>query len=44
MHQTPLAEGIVPFRWVAMDEEYGSAGYLLDRIDRESKLFFAEIS
>jgi SRSO17 transposase len=38
-----MAEGVVPFRWVAMDEGYGAAGYLLDLIHRENKLFFAEI-
>lgn len=38
-----MAEGVVPFRWVTMDEGYGAAGYLLDRIHRENKLFFAEI-
>lgn len=43
MLQTVLAEGVVRFRWVAMDEGYGAAGYLLDLIDRENKLFFAEI-
>ncbi|HEX9596031.1 MAG TPA: IS701 family transposase [Anaerolineales bacterium] len=38
-----IAEGTVPFRWVTMDEGYGTAGYLLDLIDRENKLFFAEM-
>ena len=38
-----VAEGVVPFRWIAMDEGYGAAGYLLDQIDRENKLIFAEI-
>lgn len=38
-----VAEGVVPFRWVTMDEGYGAAGYLLDLIQRENKLFFAEI-
>jgi len=38
-----VAEGVVPFRWITMDEGYGAAGYLLDLIHRESKLFFAEI-
>jgi SRSO17 transposase len=41
--QAVAAEGVVPFRWVTMDEGYGAAGYLLDMIDRENKLFFAEI-
>ena len=38
-----MAEGVVPFRWVTMDEGYGAAGYVLDLIHRENKLFFAEI-
>ena len=38
-----VVEEVVPFRWVAMDEGYGAVGYLLDQIDRENKLFFAEI-
>ncbi|MGH2524754.1 MAG: IS701 family transposase, partial [Anaerolineales bacterium] len=38
-----VAEGVVPFRWVAMDEGYGTAGHLLDAIHRENKYFFAEI-
>ncbi len=38
-----VAEGVVPFRWVTMDEGYGAAGYLLHLIHRENKLFFAEI-
>lgn len=38
-----VAEGVVPFRWVTMDEGYGAAGYLLDLIHQENKLFFAEI-
>jgi len=38
-----VAEGVVPFRWITMDEGHGAAGYLLDQIDRENKLFFAEI-
>jgi SRSO17 transposase len=38
-----IAEGVVPFRWITMDEGYGAAGYLLDLIHRENKLFFAEI-
>lgn len=38
-----VAEGVVPFRWITMDEGYGAAGYLLDLIHRENKLFFAEI-
>jgi SRSO17 transposase len=43
MIQQVAAEGIVPFRWVAMDEGYGAAGHLLDAIHRENKLFFAEM-
>ena len=43
MLRAVMAEGVVPFRWVTMDEGYGAAGYLLDLIDRENKLFFAEI-
>jgi len=43
MIQAVAAEGILPFRWVTMDEGYGAAGYLLDMIHRENKLFFAEI-
>ena len=43
MLQAVMAEGVVPFRWVTMDEGYGAAGYLLDLIHRENKLFFAEI-
>ncbi len=43
MLQAVIAEGVVPFRWVTMDEGYGAAGYLLDQIHRENKLFFAEI-
>ena len=38
-----VAEGVVPFRWITMDEGYGAAGYLLDQIHQENKLFFAEI-
>jgi SRSO17 transposase len=38
-----IAEGVVPFRWITMDEGYGAAGYLLDQIHQENKLFFAEI-
>lgn len=37
------AEGVVPFRWVTMDEGYGGAGHLLDTIHQANKLFFAEI-
>jgi SRSO17 transposase len=43
MLQAVMGEGGVPFRWVTMDEGYGTAGYLLDLIHRENKLFFAEI-
>jgi len=43
MLQAVMAEGVVSFRWVTMDEGYGTAGYLLDLIDRAGKLFFAEI-
>lgn len=43
MIQAVAVEGVVPFRWVAMDEGYGAAGHLLDTIHRENKLFFAEI-
>ncbi len=43
MIQAMVAEGVVPFRWVTMDEGYGAAGYVLDLIHRENKLFFAEI-
>jgi SRSO17 transposase len=43
MIEAVVAEGVVPFRWVTMDEGYGAAGYLLDLIHRENKLFFAEI-
>lgn len=43
MIRAVAAEGVVPFRWVTMDEGYGAAGYLLDMIHRENKLFFAEI-
>jgi SRSO17 transposase len=43
MLQALTAEGVVPFRWVTMDEAYGAAGYLLDQIHRANKLFFAEI-
>jgi SRSO17 transposase len=43
MIQALAAEGVIPFRWVTMDEGYGNAGFLLDLIHRENKLFFAEI-
>jgi SRSO17 transposase len=43
MIEAVVTEGVVPFRWVTMDEGYGAAGYLLDLIHRENKLFFAEI-
>jgi SRSO17 transposase len=43
MIQAVAAEGVVPFLWVTMDEGFGAAGYLLDLIDGENKLFFAEI-
>jgi SRSO17 transposase len=43
MIQQIATEGIVPFRWVAMDEGYGAAGHVLDTIHQENKLFFAEI-
>jgi hypothetical protein len=38
-----VVEGMVPFRWIAMDEGYGAVGYLLDQIDGENELFFAEV-
>jgi SRSO17 transposase len=43
MIEAIVAEGGVPFRWITLDEGYGAAGYLLDLIHRENKLFFAEI-
>jgi SRSO17 transposase len=43
MIQAVIAEGVIPFRWVTLDEGYGAAGYVLDLIHRENKLFFAEI-
>jgi SRSO17 transposase len=33
----------VPFRWVAMDEGFGQATHLLDKIHARNKYFFAEI-
>ncbi len=43
MLEAVIAEGVVPFRWVTMDEGYGLAGYLLNLIHGKNKLFFAEI-
>jgi SRSO17 transposase len=38
-----LATGAVPFQWVTMDEGYGRAPHLLDRIHAHGKYFFAEV-
>lgn len=35
--------GVVPFRWVTMDEGYGKSPTLLNRIHQKNKWFFAEI-
>ena len=43
LFQMVTAEGVIPFAWVAMDEGFGVAGYLLDTIDRENKRYLAEI-
>lgn len=43
LFQAVVAEGVVPFDWVTMDEGYGAAGYLLDAIHRQNKRFLAEI-
>jgi SRSO17 transposase len=43
LFQLVVAEGVVPFAWVTMDEGYGAAGHLLDAIDRENKHYLAEI-
>ncbi len=43
LFQTVVAEGVVPFAWVTMDEGYGAAGYLLDAIHQQNKHFLAEI-
>ena len=44
MIEAVVAEGVVPFRWITMDEGYGAAGYLLDLIHRENKLFFDTVA
>jgi SRSO17 transposase len=38
-----LETGVVPFQWVTMDEGYGRAPHLLDRIHAQGKYFFAEV-
>jgi SRSO17 transposase len=38
-----LETGAVPFQWVTMDEGYGRAPHLLDRIHAHNKYFFAEV-
>lgn len=43
LFQMVVAEGVVPFTWVTMDEGYGAAGYLLDAIHQQNKRFLAEI-
>jgi len=35
--------GVLPFRWVTMDEGFGKSPTLLNRIHRKNKWFFAEI-
>ena len=44
LFQTVVAEGVIPFAWVTMDEGYGTASHLLDTIDRENKHYFSEIA
>jgi len=38
-----IAAAVVPFQWVTMDEGYGRAPHLLDRIHAHGKYFFAEV-
>ncbi len=38
-----LTAGTVPFQWVTMDEGFGRAPHLLDRIHAQNKYFFAEV-
>ncbi len=38
-----MEAGVVPFQWVTMDEGYGRAPHLLDRIHAHGKYFFAEV-
>ena len=43
MVEALLREGRVPFQWVTMDEGFGEAPHLLDRIHAQNKHFFAEV-
>lgn len=43
MIEAVCQDGVVPFRWVAMDEGYGKSPHLLTRIQAQNKWFFAEI-
>ena len=41
MVEAVCASGVVPFRWVAMDEGYGKSPHPLTRIQAQNKWFFA---
>jgi SRSO17 transposase len=43
MVEAVLTSGNIPFQWVTMDEGFGQAPHLLDRIHAQNKSFFAEI-
>jgi SRSO17 transposase len=43
MVEALLISGRVPFQWVTMDEGFGQAPHLLDRIHAQNKYFFAEV-
>lgn len=43
MVEAVLTGGSVPFQWVTMDEGFGQAPHLLDRIHAQNKSFFAEV-
>jgi SRSO17 transposase len=43
MVEAVIAAAVVPFQWVTMDEGYGRAPHLLERIHAHGKYFFAEV-
>lgn len=43
MIRTVCERGVLPFRWVAMDEGFGKSPNLLTQIQAENRWFFAEI-